>query len=1063
MAFHNSTLTEQSFILQLNSSKLIVMRKILFSVLFVLMAAYGFAATYTVNVSGLTFVPDSISITTADTVVFIIPSPHDAVEVDYATWVAGGTTPLTGGFSLTPPGGIVTGLTVGNHYYVCTPHAALGMKGVINVSPAPGPGIFELTGVGVPAIKDFTGYQSTGFTPHPVAGQLNSNNWATTGFEVPLAFGDSNVTGDHARGVTAGGVSSGGIYALSGLDMIWIQPAGSDFTPGTLTLRVLNNSGTTLNTFDLSYLIYVFNDQGRGNSFNLAYSTDDVSYTNVTALDYTSADVATGTFDSIVKSTTIAFANVPNGSYLYLRWYGDDVSGSGSRDEFGLDNISVSGTYVTPPVNPIFTFTSVDTSIEESVTVFNATVEITNMPTDTSTIDVVVLGSSTATSGTDYTFPTTTLTFPPGTNSQTFEIYIINDMIQEPTEVINFALANPSDSGSIVDSFFNLTILDDDALTISFDTNSMDVPESAGTINVMLSMNLTSANPTNVDVVVKSTSTAVDGTDYSYVATTVTFAAGASGPELVNINILDDGMPEYGKTLVLELMNQDNGAILGDSIITINIIDDDPIATGTCANLFISEYVEGSANNKAIEIYNPTSSAVNLADYSIVLSGNGGSFTNYFYPTGTLAANDVYVMVHASADSVLKTYADTLLSGFSVVNFNGDDAVILRNFNDTLDIIGEPGVDPGTNWPVGSGATSEFTLVRKNFVYEGSLDWSVGATQWEVFPQNTFDSLGVHHTLPCGAIVPATVQFASTSATVTEGSNALVTFMVDNPMALAVSVDVAIDVASTASTADHNYVASTYTDPENDSITIITFDDLDVEPSETLILTLSSTDTNVVIGTNNQFILTINDNDDLVVSFAGTLATVPEAVGTYSIAVKLNNVSANPTNVDVSYLSGDAIQGTDFTFTDMTVTIPAMDTMVEFDVVIINDTIDEANEMAVFELSNPTNGAVLGAPLEFTLVIADDDTTIIGLNDVNFAKATNVFPNPAVNVVVVESSVALSTIQLFDMNGAVVMQLNCGNEPVKRNMDVSALAKGVYQIRLSNEQGDYVVRKLVIQ
>ncbi|MFM7301516.1 MAG: lamin tail domain-containing protein, partial [Crocinitomicaceae bacterium] len=36
-----------------------------------------------------------------------------------------------------------------------------------------------------------------------------------------------------------------------------------------------------------------------------------------------------------------------------------------------------------------------------------------------------------------------------------------------------------------------------------------------------------------------------------------------------------------------------------------------------CAKIFISEYVEGWSNNKAIEIYNPTSSNINLGEYFV--------------------------------------------------------------------------------------------------------------------------------------------------------------------------------------------------------------------------------------------------------------------------------------------------------------------------------------------------------------------------------------------------------------------------------------------------------------
>jgi len=44
-----------------------------------------------------------------------------------------------------------------------------------------------------------------------------------------------------------------------------------------------------------------------------------------------------------------------------------------------------------------------------------------------------------------------------------------------------------------------------------------------------------------------------------------------------------------------------------------------------CSDLFISEYVEGYSNNKALEIYNPTSNPINLSEYSIVRFRNGAT------------------------------------------------------------------------------------------------------------------------------------------------------------------------------------------------------------------------------------------------------------------------------------------------------------------------------------------------------------------------------------------------------------------------------------------------------
>jgi plastocyanin len=100
----------------------------------------GFSVTWTVNSSGFTFSPSSVTIIVGDDVNFVLESIHNVVEVSQTTWNADGNTPLPGGFSLPLGGGLVTSsqLTVGTHWYVCSPHAFMGMKGIIIVTTSTG-------------------------------------------------------------------------------------------------------------------------------------------------------------------------------------------------------------------------------------------------------------------------------------------------------------------------------------------------------------------------------------------------------------------------------------------------------------------------------------------------------------------------------------------------------------------------------------------------------------------------------------------------------------------------------------------------------------------------------------------------------------------------------------------------------------------------------------------------------------------------------------------------------------------------------------------------------------
>jgi len=180
-----------------------------------------------------------------------------------------------------------------------------------------------------------------------------------------------------------------------------------------------------------------------------------------------------------------------------------------------------------------------------------------------------------------------------------------------------------------------------------------------------------------------------------------------------------------------------------------------PIAPTTstvsgCGELFFSEYIEGSGNNKGFEIFNPSSNTVSLSGYTVYLSGNGGTYTNTFTSNATIAAGDVYVICTNLASSTMQAVADTILSYPSVSHYNGDDALILVNGTDTIDVIGVPGVDPGSSWAVVTGSTANHTLVRKASIGEGSTDWATGSMEWDVYAQNTYSYLG-SHTFTCSS------------------------------------------------------------------------------------------------------------------------------------------------------------------------------------------------------------------------------------------------------------------------------------------------------------------------
>src|SRR6185503_9556482 len=86
-----------------------------------------------------------------------------------------------------------------------------------------------------------------------------------------------------------------------------------------------------------------------------------------------------------------------------------------------------------------------------------------------------------------------------------------------------------------------------------------------------------------------------------------------------------------------------------------------PGAFAASNDLFFSEYVEGSSNNKALEIYNGTAGPINLgtAGYSVRMFFNGNPTSTLTIDlTGTVAAGDVFVLAQSSAAATILAAAD---------------------------------------------------------------------------------------------------------------------------------------------------------------------------------------------------------------------------------------------------------------------------------------------------------------------------------------------------------------------------------------------------------------------
>ncbi|MDW8851757.1 endonuclease [Flavobacterium sp. MMLR14_040] len=163
---------------------------------------------------------------------------------------------------------------------------------------------------------------------------------------------------------------------------------------------------------------------------------------------------------------------------------------------------------------------------------------------------------------------------------------------------------------------------------------------------------------------------------------------------------------------------------------------------GTATDLLFSEYIEGSGNNKALEIANNTGSSVSLSAYTIKKQTNGaGSWSTGLALSGTLTTGSKFVIVNSSISSTCySTSAANISTSGTELMFNGNDAVGLFKNDVLIDIIG-----------TFSGGTANFaidvTLRRKSTVTSPSTTFNLNS-QWDSYTTDTCNNLASKIAIP---------------------------------------------------------------------------------------------------------------------------------------------------------------------------------------------------------------------------------------------------------------------------------------------------------------------------
>lgn len=206
-----------------------------------------------------------------------------------------------------------------------------------------------------------------------------------------------------------------------------------------------------------------------------------------------------------------------------------------------------------------------------------------------------------------------------------------------------------------------------------------------------------------------------------------------------------------------------------------------------CSELFISEYAEGSGNNKAMEFYNPTVNAININNYRLVRYSNGSlTGTDSTDLSGTIASFGTFVIANGvgvtsgatgtspACNPALQALAQQVDGAYPAPTFmNGDDAIVLARKSPykIIDIFGVIGELPATAWSdvapydgtAGKWWTKDHSMQRKSSIQQGvtanPAQFNV-KLQWDSLPKDNWTNIGIHS---CGC---SSVGFKEVSNTV---------------------------------------------------------------------------------------------------------------------------------------------------------------------------------------------------------------------------------------------------------------------------------------------------------
>lgn len=525
----------------------------------------------------------------------------------------------------------------------------------------------------------------------------------------------------------------------------------------------------------------------------------------------------------------------------------------------------------------------------------------------------------TANEQSDYSPRGGSVTFQPGVTSQTIAISVTGDALNEADETFVVSLSN-SMNAPILDGEGLVTIANDDPLP-HLSIGDLTVSEAAGSAQFTVTLSAPSGQPLSVDFSTAG-GTATAGTDFVNASGTLTFAAGDT-TRTITVSISSDVLDEADEGFTVDLSNPMNASI-SDGQGTALILDDDATPTLSVNDVQVVEGNAGTSN----------------ATFTVSLSAVSGQTVTVSYATvgGTATAGTDYL----SASGTL-TFTSGVLSQTVQVTINADAT---PEQNETFLFTLSAPVNATLLSPAGTG-----TIVNDD-----------------------------------GAGPSLSISDVSVMETNAGSRDAVFTVTLSPPNAGAVvSVSYSTTDGSATAPADYTAVTGTLTFAAGATAATITVPvqgDLLDESDEGFTVALSGPVNAALLDAQGAGTI-VDDDAPPTISISNSSAN-EGAAGTANLvfAVTLSAASGRPITVDYATADGTATAPADYTSTSGTLTLaPGQTTAVVF-VPVNGDTINEANETFVVNLSNPANASLANAQGTGS-ILNDDALPLLSINDVS--------------------------------------------------------------------------------